>query len=425
MSTTESWNSSTRRPLRDLSRWSAVEIMAMAKHEIKTVEAIKKKRPTAEYKELIESLKTEGTIMRDIEEQVEEEAAAALPGPTVELVEESSNQVRRAWRPRSHQTVRVESPTVNTCPIDIFATSDPVRQYLATYFELTEGWSDEDRALYDLSIRSSVKNSKNIVLEGLEKWLRHVLDVRTTSSESQEAKAAIGEVRIGLAEHILDDKPLDSAQIYPPIENIEARYNEIFGTESPEDNHPVLDYINHSVETYLPFTEHEIVRGLADKKSQAAGPDHLRPTHLRRLHPRAQRRPISVVALDLRKAFDTVSHNSIARALRRFQVDDRTTRLIGEQYRGTFTKVSGGGTTTAPVDINIGTKQGDPLSPILFNMVLDELIVKLEGMGGGVSVGDGKEVTVLGYADDLILFANDHRGASKLRRNSSGREDCL
>ncbi|GJQ85706.1 hypothetical protein Trydic_g14711 [Trypoxylus dichotomus] len=49
-------------------------------------------------------------------------------------------------------------------------------------------------------------------------------------------------------------------------------------------------------------------------------------------------------------------------------------------------------------------------------MVLDELIVKLEGMGGGVSVGDGKEVTVLGYADDLILFANDHRGASKQER---------
>ncbi|GJQ73871.1 hypothetical protein Trydic_g18807 [Trypoxylus dichotomus] len=67
---------------------------------------------------------------------------------------------------------------------------------------------------------------------------------------------------------------------------MQARYDEIFGTESSEDKHPILDYINHSVETYLPFTKQEIVRRLAEMKSPAAGPDHLRPSHLRRVHPR-------------------------------------------------------------------------------------------------------------------------------------------
>ncbi|GJQ73870.1 hypothetical protein Trydic_g18806 [Trypoxylus dichotomus] len=215
----------------------------LEKEMVQTTGAIKKKRLTADYKELVESLKTEGTIAKE----VEEEAAAALPGPTIELVGESilqpsSSALEAAILPRHlpeavvspcvpavsgpeevtpcstsapgpsagsplsrgapepsvlsgdapflpssplAQTVRVESPAVNTCPIDVFATSDPVRQYLASYFELTEGWSDQDRALYDLSVRSSVKNSRDKVLQGLEKSLQHILatlNVRNNSS---------------------------------------------------------------------------------------------------------------------------------------------------------------------------------------------------------------------------------------------------
>ncbi|KAK9747498.1 Reverse transcriptase (RNA-dependent DNA polymerase) [Popillia japonica] len=67
------------------------------------------------------------------------------------------------------------------------------------------------------------------------------------------------------------------------------------------------------------------------------------------------------------------------------KVDDRTIRLIGEQYREAFTKVSGpGNTTTGPIAVLKGAKQGDPLSPILFDMVLDELVCKLEEMDGGL-----------------------------------------
>ncbi|KAK9746973.1 hypothetical protein QE152_g5700 [Popillia japonica] len=78
----------------------------MAKHEInykghftnrhlhsifpyRTLEAIKSRRLKADYKELILSLRTEGTVARDVEDELEKEAAAALPEPTIELVEES------------------------------------------------------------------------------------------------------------------------------------------------------------------------------------------------------------------------------------------------------------------------------------------------------------------------------------------------
>ncbi|GJQ68658.1 hypothetical protein Trydic_g19266 [Trypoxylus dichotomus] len=107
-------------PVRDPSRWSDVEIIAMAKYELRTVQAIKKEQLTVEYKELLESLKTAGALAKDIEEQVEEEAAAALPGSTIELVEESilqpnSSYLEAATLPRDFPEAAVSpyAPTVS------------------------------------------------------------------------------------------------------------------------------------------------------------------------------------------------------------------------------------------------------------------------------------------------------------------------
>lgn len=41
-------------------------------------------------------------------------------------------------------------------------------------------------------------------------------------------------------------------------------------------------------------------------------------------HCRSNLQPFQVVSLDLKKAFDSVSHHAIIRALKQFQVDDVT-----------------------------------------------------------------------------------------------------
>ena len=71
--------------------------------------------------------------------------------------------------------------------------------------------------------------------------------------------------------------------------------------------------------------------------------------------------------------------------------------------------------------IERGTKQGDPLSPILFNAALEKVMVPLQakwqrrGWGVPVENEDGRRLTNLLFADDILLLAS-----SKLQMNDGG-----
>ena len=58
-------------------------------------------------------------------------------------------------------------------------------------------------------------------------------------------------------------------------------------------------------------------------------------------------------------------------------------------------------------------KQGGVLSPVLFGVYIDELIVKLQATGFGCHIGN-KFVGAAGYADDIVLLAPTITSMSKL-----------
>ena len=75
----------------------------------------------------------------------------------------------------------------------------------------------------------------------------------------------------------------------------------------------------------------------------------------------------------LQKIFDSISHESIWRALEKQGVHRQYTKLLQSLYRGQNAKVQ---TDVASRLFNIsrGTKQGDPISPLLFNAVVEALM---------------------------------------------------
>ena len=119
---------------------------------------------------------------------------------------------------------------------------------------------------------------------------------------------------------------------------------------------------------------------------------------------RKQRRTLSILGIDLAKAFDSISHNSIARALRRNSIDEPMVQYILQSHTNCTTTILCGPTNLPNVKLLRGVKQGDPLSPILFNLILDELLDILPP-SIGISITTDLHLNCLAFADDLILIS--------------------
>ena len=119
---------------------------------------------------------------------------------------------------------------------------------------------------------------------------------------------------------------------------------------------------------------------------------------------RRNKKEYNIVFLDLVKAFDIVSHKSIKIGLKRKGVPDQVVSTILEMYANSYTRISVGGKSTRRIKINSGVKQGCPLSPILFNLIIDELIIRLKQLQIGVKLGENL-ISVMAFADDLVLIS--------------------
>ena len=127
---------------------------------------------------------------------------------------------------------------------------------------------------------------------------------------------------------------------------------------------------------------------------------------------------IRIASLDIEKAFDTVSQEAVIEGCRRARMDRRTLDYIRDMYDGNTTRIWVKGICSEKIDIKRGVRQGDPLSPILFNLVMDILVHQLESSGKGIKLGD-HQIASLMFADDLILMADTDEDLQSLVNTTS------
>jgi RNA-directed DNA polymerase len=110
-----------------------------------------------------------------------------------------------------------------------------------------------------------------------------------------------------------------------------------------------------------------------------------------------------VVDIDLSKFFDTVNQDHLIGRLGKVIEDKRIIKLVGMTLRSGVMK---DGVVTPTKD---GTTQGSPLSPLLSNLVLDELDKEIESRG----------LEFCRFADDCNIFVKTQRAAERVMKGIS------
>ena len=118
-----------------------------------------------------------------------------------------------------------------------------------------------------------------------------------------------------------------------------------------------------------------------------------------------------VATLDVEKAFDRVHHSSLFEALLTNKVDVSIVAALHRLYTGLHASVElWPGESSRTFQIQCGVRQGDPLSPLLFNLVLSQVLEKVKTIwprrNYGTNVGRslrGERLTHIAFADDMTL----------------------
>jgi RNA-directed DNA polymerase len=105
-----------------------------------------------------------------------------------------------------------------------------------------------------------------------------------------------------------------------------------------------------------------------------------------------------VVDIDLSKFFDRINHDRLIYRLKEHIKDSRVLRLIGMILR------SGVMIDGVKMPSQEGSVQGSPLSPLLSNVVLDELDKEIER----------RDLEFCRFADDCNIFAKSQRGGERI-----------
>ncbi|XP_052745839.1 uncharacterized protein LOC128199637 [Bicyclus anynana] len=123
-------------------------------------------------------------------------------------------------------------------------------------------------------------------------------------------------------------------------------------------------------------------------------------------------RSLYVAFIDYSKAFDSINHSAIWKALYSLKIDQKYINIIKNIYENSTSKVKLE-TSGEPFNIERGVRQGDPLSPKLFIAVLQDIFSKMNWAQKGILI-NGNYLNHLRFADDIVIMAESPKDLEEM-----------
>jgi hypothetical protein len=117
---------------------------------------------------------------------------------------------------------------------------------------------------------------------------------------------------------------------------------------------------------------------------------------------------LHLIFVDFKKAFDTLHHNNIWEAMERKGLPRKITDLIKAQYTSFQCQILHNGSLSEAIECKSGVRQGCILSPLIFLMVIDEVLVSsLDSGKRGIqwTLRSNDHLEDLDFADDIVLMS--------------------
>lgn len=115
--------------------------------------------------------------------------------------------------------------------------------------------------------------------------------------------------------------------------------------------------------------------------------------------------PPAIITLDAEKAFDNDSFQWLSLVMQKFGISGPFYHFIQNLYSSPSATVIASGIQSNSIRLHKGTRQGCPLSPLLFNLAIEPLsrYLNTTALIQGITFGH-EELRAALFADDILLF---------------------
>ena len=112
-----------------------------------------------------------------------------------------------------------------------------------------------------------------------------------------------------------------------------------------------------------------------------------------------------IISIDAEKVFDKIQHPFMIKTLQKMGIEGTYLNIVKAIYYKPTANINLNGETVKAFPLRSGTRQGCPLSLLLFNIVLEVLVtaIREEKEIKGIHIRK-EEVKLLLFADDMILY---------------------